>query len=94
MKISRLIPWIIENIFGFFMAAIVIVFIGGFILMVRPDAEKQAQLPAGTEVIIKGTDIKVTVIRWLPNDEVVVGFNKKDGTPQFVHYNYNLLKKQ
>ena len=94
MKISRLIPWIIENIFGFFMAAVVIGFITVFIFIIRPDAEKQAQLPVGTEVIVKGTDIKGTVIRWMLNDEVVVGFNKKDGTPQFVHYNYNLLKKQ
>jgi len=94
MKISRLIPWIVENILGFVMAAVIIGFIAGFIFMVKPDAEKQAQLPAGTEVIVKGTEIKGTVIRWLPNDDVVVGFALTNGTPQFVKYNYNLLKKQ
>ncbi len=94
MKISRLIPWIIENIFGFVMAAVVLAFVAATYFGLRPDVKKQATLPEGTEVIVKGTRIHGTVIRWLPNDEVVVGFTLADGTPQFVHYNYNLLKKQ
>jgi hypothetical protein len=97
MKISKLPEWFCDNIQSIIMVGIVGVFLTLLCILIQcdmPDREKMKLFPTGTDVIVKGTDIHGTVVKWYPNDMVLIDFVSKDGKVNSVTYNYNLLQKQ
>ena len=98
MKISKLIPWIIENKVNIIGTTVIItmvsVFIIGMACIARETNEREKLLPVGTDVIVKGTTIRGTVTEWQTGNTVIISFVEKDGTIKTLAYNYTLLKRQ
>lgn len=93
MKISNLFSWFTENILIFLIVGFFAILIMGMSFALRTDKKIHDLFPEGTEVIVKGTEIRGTVIRW-GGENVGIAYVEKDGTTRTVFYNYNLLKKQ
>lgn len=94
MKITRFIPWICENFGSILFSIFVIAFTSALIYATVNTNIHEKHLPLGTEVIVKGTTIKGTVIRWKDTENVTIAFVSDAGTPIEMTYNYNLLKRQ
>jgi hypothetical protein len=92
MKISRFIPWCVDNILYIFGISAFVFIIAGFILAmvyISPISE----FPLGSDVVVKGTDIHGTVVG-IHGTDMNISTVSKDGTVKTVKYNYNLLIRQ
>lgn len=93
MKITRFFPWIGENIMIIVPIGLGAIFVSMMFFILITTNPNRTSLPIGTEVIVKGTDIHGTVLRW-NHENVTLGFVDKTGLQTEMTYNYNLLKKQ